>query len=94
MTSDRNEGADKGGGDGESSRWARCVSVTLHQCVVSGVDDIRDERGGIGRLAKSILTAALSCWINHDMHASTQGPCREGDILTLMESEREARRLR
>ena len=49
---------------------------------------------GIGRLAKSILTAALSCRINHDMHASTQGPCREGDILTLMESEREARRLR
>ena len=55
---------------------------------------MHDERGGIGRLAKSILTAALSCWINHDMHASTQGPCREGDILTLMESEREARRLR
>ena len=51
-------------------------------------------RGNVTQVRVTLMAEASSRDYNRQIIRNVKGPCREGDMLALMETEREARRLR
>eukprot|EP00743_Colponemidia_sp_Colp-15_P019600 GILK01025046.1.p1 GENE.GILK01025046.1~~GILK01025046.1.p1 ORF type:complete len:104 (-),score=3.10 GILK01025046.1:31-315(-) len=51
-------------------------------------------RGSVTQVRVTLMADASSRDFNRQIIRNVKGPCREGDMLALMETEREARRLR